>query len=62
MNTHEIETVSDNIREFLIDSNSKTGGHIGANLGISSMGFRKLGFKNKIYAYEPNYFLYIKLL
>jgi 1-deoxy-D-xylulose-5-phosphate synthase len=33
MNTHEIETVSDNIREFLIDSNSKTGGHIGANLG-----------------------------
>ena len=31
---------------------------IGANLGISSLGFRKLGFKNKIYAYEPNYFLY----
>jgi len=31
---------------------------IGANLGISSMGFRKLGFKNKIYAFEPNYFLY----
>ena len=23
---------------------------IGASLGISSMGFRKLGFKNKIYA------------
>ena len=31
---------------------------IGANLGISSMGFRKLGFVNKIYAFEPNYDLY----
>ena len=31
---------------------------IGANLGISSMGFRKLGFVNKIYAFEPNYYLY----
>ena len=31
---------------------------IGANLGISSLGFRKLGFKNKILAFEPNYYLY----
>ncbi len=31
---------------------------IGASLGISSMGFRKLGFKDKIYAFEPNYYLY----
>ena len=28
------------------------------SLGISSMGFRKLGFVNKIYAFEPNYDLY----
>ncbi len=27
---------------------------IGANLGISSMGFRQMGFKNKIYIFEPN--------
>ncbi|MBT3751761.1 MAG: 1-deoxy-D-xylulose-5-phosphate synthase [Bacteroidetes bacterium] len=33
MNTSEIETLSDNVREFLIESNSQTGGHIGANLG-----------------------------
>ena len=31
---------------------------IGASLGISTLGFRKLGFKNKIYVFEPNYFLY----
>ena len=35
---------------------------IGASLGISSMGFRKLGFKNKIYAFEPNYYLFINYL
>ena len=35
---------------------------IGASLGISSMGFRKLGFKNRIYAFEPNYYLYKKYL
>jgi 1-deoxy-D-xylulose-5-phosphate synthase len=33
MNTDEIKAAANNIREFLIDSNSKTGGHIGANLG-----------------------------
>ena len=27
---------------------------IGASLGISSLGFRQLGFHNKIYAFEPN--------
>ena len=31
---------------------------IGASLGISSLGFRQLGFKNIIYAFEPNYHLY----
>tara|TARA_B100002051_G_scaffold266471_1_gene293669 strand:- start:445 stop:1269 length:825 start_codon:yes stop_codon:yes gene_type:complete len=31
---------------------------IGASLGISSLGFRHLGFKNIIYAFEPNYHLY----
>lgn len=27
---------------------------IGANLGISTMGFRQMGFRNKIYIFEPN--------
>ena len=31
---------------------------IGANLGISSMGFRQMGFKNKIYIFEPNPFIF----
>ncbi len=35
---------------------------IGANLGISILGFRKLGFKNTIYAFEPNFYLYQKFL
>ena len=35
---------------------------IGANLGISSLGFRHLGFKNTIYAFEPNYYLYDRFL
>ena len=35
---------------------------IGASLGISTLGFRRLGFKNKIYAFEPNYILYKKYL
>ncbi len=35
---------------------------IGASLGISSLGFRRLGFKNKIYAFEPNFFLYENFL
>ena len=33
---------------------------IGASLGISTLGFRKLGFDNKIYAFEPNNFLFEK--
>ena len=31
---------------------------VGGNLGISSMGFRKLGFMNKIYTFEPNRFIF----
>jgi 1-deoxy-D-xylulose-5-phosphate synthase len=33
MSFEEINTAAINIRDFLINSNSKTGGHIGANLG-----------------------------
>tara|TARA_B100000989_G_scaffold126527_1_gene93862 strand:+ start:5731 stop:6543 length:813 start_codon:yes stop_codon:yes gene_type:complete len=35
---------------------------IGANLGISSMGFRQMGFKNKIYIFEPNPIIFKKYL
>jgi len=35
---------------------------VGANTGTSSLGFRKLGFDNKIYLFEPNYFLFKKYL
>jgi len=31
---------------------------VGANIGISTLGFRKLGFTNPIYLFEPNHFLY----
>lgn len=31
---------------------------IGGNLGISAMGFRKLGFKNKIFLFEPNMYIF----
>ena len=31
---------------------------VGGNLGISSMDFRKLGFVNKIYTFEPNRFIF----
>ena len=34
---------------------------VGGNLGISAMGFRKLGFVNKIYLFEPKNF-YLKNL
>jgi len=33
MNKNELIELSDEVRQFLIDSTSKTGGHIGANLG-----------------------------
>ena len=33
MSTLEIESLSNDVRDFLIESNSQTGGHIGANLG-----------------------------
>ena len=35
---------------------------IGANLGISTMGFLQMGFVNKIYIFEPNYEIYKKYL
>ncbi len=35
---------------------------IGANLGISSMGFRQMGFKNRIYIFEPNPIIFKKYL
>ena len=35
---------------------------VGANNGISTLGFRKLGFNNKIYLFEPNTWLYKKYL
>jgi hypothetical protein len=31
---------------------------VGANIGASSMSFRKMGFKNPIYLFEPNFFLF----
>ena len=35
---------------------------VGANIGISTLGFRKLGFINPIYLFEPNFLLYRKYL
>lgn len=35
---------------------------VGSNTGTSSLGFRKMGFTNKIHLFEPNYFLYTKFL
>ena len=35
---------------------------VGANIGISTLGFRKLGLSNPIYLFEPNFFLYEKYL
>jgi FkbM family methyltransferase len=43
-----------NLDEVIID--------IGANLGISTMGFRQMGFKNKICIFEPNPEIYNKYL
>jgi 1-deoxy-D-xylulose-5-phosphate synthase len=34
LNVHELQLLSDEIREFMIDSVSKTGGHLGAGLGV----------------------------
>jgi len=31
---------------------------VGANIGASSMSFRNMGFKNPIYLFEPNFFLF----
>ena len=34
LNDKELEELASDIREFLIESCAKTGGHIGANLGV----------------------------
>lgn len=34
LNTHELETLATEIRSFMIDSVSKTGGHLSSNLGV----------------------------
>ena len=35
---------------------------VGANIGISTLGFRKLGFINPIYLFEPNSMIYFNYL
>ena len=35
---------------------------IGGNIGISSLGFRQMGFKNRIFIFEPNFEIYKKYL
>ena len=35
---------------------------VGANIGISSLGFRKLGLINPIYLFEPNNYIFEKFL
>ena len=42
------------MRKICQNSSEKVIIDIGANLGISTMGFRQMGFKNKIYIFEPN--------
>ena len=42
--------INNKINESIID--------VGGNLGISAMGFRKLGYKNKIFLFEPNRYLF----
>mgnify|MGYP001195332261 CR=1 FL=1 len=39
-------------------SNNKSFIDVGANIGISTLGFRNLGFTNPTYLFEPNFFLY----
>ena len=35
---------------------------VGGNLGISAMGFRELGYMNKIFLFEPNKYLFEKYI
>ncbi len=42
--------LKNNINDTIID--------VGGNLGISSMGFRQLGYDNKILIFEPNTYIY----
>ena len=50
------------MKKLCQNSPNKTIIDIGANLGISSMGFRQMGFKNKIYIFEPNPVIFKKYL
>ena len=50
------------MRKLCKNNLNKTIIDIGANLGISSMGFRQMGFKNKIYIFEPNPIIFKKYL
>ena len=49
------------MRKLCQNSLSKVIIDIGANLGISSMGFRQMGFRNKIYIFEPNQIIIKKI-
>lgn len=46
--------ISNRVKDAIID--------VGGNLGISSMGFRSLGFVNKIIIFEPNKYIYKKYI
>lgn len=49
--------------ELLLDKKSKGDFlDIGGNIGLSSIGFRKLGFNNKIHIFEPTEYCQSKLL
>ncbi len=46
--------INNKINDSIID--------VGGNLGISAMGFRELGYKNKIFLFEPNKYLFEKFI
>tara|TARA_S200000501_G_scaffold378869_1_gene444376 strand:+ start:3677 stop:4507 length:831 start_codon:yes stop_codon:yes gene_type:complete len=46
--------INNRINDAIID--------VGGNLGISAMGFRELGYKNKIFLFEPNKYLFEKYI
>lgn len=50
------------MKKVCINKTNLTVIDIGANLGISTLGFRSMGFKNKIIIFEPNKEIYKKYL